>query len=92
MFLISCDLSGNEGQCFLYEGCKLIAFHMSLQCLITQAKYNVTKPPKFLASIKCFFIFLFLLAFSQMTLDLHITNRMKLRAKFCFLKNETFLS
>ena len=22
-------LSGNEGQCFLYEGCKLIAFHMS---------------------------------------------------------------
>ena len=29
-------LSGNEGQCFLYEGCKLIAFHMS--CLITQGK------------------------------------------------------
>ena len=22
-------LSGNEDQCFLYEGCKLIAFHMS---------------------------------------------------------------
>ena len=22
-----------EGQYFLYEGCKLIAFHMSLQCL-----------------------------------------------------------
>ena len=31
-------LSGNEGQCFLYEGCKLITFHMSLQCLITQGK------------------------------------------------------
>ena len=31
-------LSGNKCQCFLYEGCKLIAFHMSLQCLITQGK------------------------------------------------------
>ena len=31
-------LSGNEGQYFLYEGFKLIAFHMSLQCLITQGK------------------------------------------------------
>ena len=28
-------LSGNEGQCFLHEGSKLIAFHMSLQCLST---------------------------------------------------------
>ena len=28
-------LSGNEGQCFLYEGHKLIALHMSLQCLST---------------------------------------------------------
>ena len=24
-------LNGNEGQCFLYEGCKLIAVHVSLQ-------------------------------------------------------------
>ena len=24
-------LSGNKGQCFLYKGCKLIAFHVSLQ-------------------------------------------------------------
>ena len=52
----------------------------------------MTKPPKFLASIKCFFIFLFFLAFSQMTLDLHIRNRMKLRSKFCFLQNEIFLA
>ena len=29
---------------------------------------------------------------SQMTLDLHIRNRMKLSSKFCFLKNETFLA
>ena len=28
-------LSGNDGKCFLYEGRKLIAFHMSLQCLTT---------------------------------------------------------
>ena len=28
-------LSGNEGECVLYEGYKLIAFHMSLQCLST---------------------------------------------------------
>ena len=28
-------LSGNEGQCFLYEGHKLIACHMSLHCLST---------------------------------------------------------
>ena len=34
----STRVSGNEGQCFLYEGCKLITFHMSLQCLITQGK------------------------------------------------------
>ena len=31
-------LSGNEGQYFLHEGCKLTPFHMSLQCLITQVK------------------------------------------------------
>ena len=30
MFLVTLRPSGNEGQCFLYEGCKLIAFHMSL--------------------------------------------------------------
>ena len=28
-------LSGNKGQCFLYKGRNLIAFHMSLQCLST---------------------------------------------------------
>ena len=27
-----------------------------------------------------------------MTPDLHIRNRMKLRSKFCFLQNETFLA
>ena len=27
-----------------------------------------------------------------MTLDLRIRNRMKLRSKFCFLQNETFLA
>ena len=31
-------LNGNEGQCFLYEGCNLIAFHICLHCLITQGK------------------------------------------------------
>ena len=28
-------LCGNEGKCFLYEGRKLIAFRISLQCLST---------------------------------------------------------
>ena len=32
--------------------------------------------------LKCFFIFLFLLAFSQMTLDLHVRKKMKLKSKF----------
>ena len=26
----------------------------------------------------------------QITLELHITNRMKLRSEFCFLQDETF--
>ena len=31
-------LSGNKGQYFLHEGRKLMAFHMSLQCLSMQNK------------------------------------------------------
>ena len=31
LFILSIQIF--EGQYFLYEGCKLIAFHMSLQCL-----------------------------------------------------------
>ena len=50
----------------------------------------MTKPPKGSASIKCFFIFMFLLAFTQMTLDLHIRNRMKLRSKFVSYKMRPF--
>ena len=30
------SVSGNEGQCFLYKGCKLIAFHISSQCSNTR--------------------------------------------------------
>ena len=35
-------LGGNKGQYFLYEGRKLIAFHMSLQCLSLQKRHKAT--------------------------------------------------
>ena len=40
-------LSGNKGQYFFHEGRKLIAFHMSLQCLsmLIQGKIKCDKTP-----------------------------------------------
>ena len=88
MFLITRDVDGNKGQCFLYEGHKLIAFHMYLQCLSTlildTRQIECDKTSKSFSLDKV--LFHIFVSFSlQIPLDLYIRNRMKLRSQFCFL-------
>ena len=60
----STRLSGNEDQCFLYEGYKVIALHMSIQCLIKhKAEQNMTKSAECLLKTVRLVQFLFLLTF-----------------------------